>query len=169
MPASPPEPLIPVAWLRKRFHYDGRTGVIRHLQGPNRLKEAGCINAKGYRCIKVVYEGRTHQFKAHRLAWALYHGEHPTLDVDHKDLNRANNRIRNLRHATRSNNLANRPNVGDLPKGVTKSRSRTKPFQAQVTIDGQYRYLGLFDCPNAAHAAYLAHAQPHHGEFLRVA
>jgi hypothetical protein len=172
MPVQPGDgSTIPVAWLKERYAYDPLTGVITYIQGPKNLigKQAGCLSSHGYWVIRVSYQGRRIQIAAHRLAWALYHGEHPTLEVDHEDLNRSNNRIKNLRHATRSNNLANRPNVGDLPKGVTRSRRKGKPYQAQVTIDGVYRYLGCFECPQEAHAAYLSHALPHHGEFLRVA
>ncbi|UTC29659.1 HNH nuclease [Bajunvirus bajun] len=163
--------LIPVDWLRERYAYHPLTGAITYRQGPSKLigREAGYIDDKGYRVLKVTFNGRRIQFGAHRLAWALHHGHHPTLEVDHKDLNRSNNRLKNLRHATRSNNLANRPNTGPLPKGVTASRSKTKPFQAQVTIDGVYRYLGCHATAEEAHAAYLSAALPHHGEFLRVA
>lgn len=164
--------LVPVAWLRKRFKYDGRTGIITYRIGNAKTlgQPAGTINSDGYVIIRVPFEGKRIEFKAHRLAWALYHGEHPLLDVDHRDLNRANNRIRNLRHASRSFNLANRAQMGDLPKGVTKcKRAKARPFQAQITVDGQYRYLGRFACPDEAHQVYMVEAKKAFGEFARAA
>lgn len=169
MPGIADEYTLPIEWLRERYRYNARTGVITLRSGPSKLKPLGSINKDGYRVIKVPFSGRRIQIAAHRLAWALHHGWHPVNDVDHKDLRRDNNRMKNLRHATRSQNLANRPNTGAFPKGVTKSRSKSKPFQAQITVNKCYRYLGCFDTPEAAHAAYLAHAEPAFGEFMRVA
>ncbi|AFO71666.1 HNH endonuclease [Caulobacter virus Karma] len=159
---------IPVDFLRARYKYDPATGAIT-VRGSKSRKRCGSVTKDGYRVMKVSYGGRRIQIAAHKVAWAIHHGVMPDHDVDHKDLNRRNNRIKNLRKATRSQNLVNRPNVGALPKGVTKSRSKTKPFQAQVTINGVYRYLGCYTTPDEAHAAYLKHALPAWGEFLRVA
>lgn len=159
---------IPVDYLRARYKYDPATGAVT-LRGSKSRRRVGSVNADGYRVVKVPYEGRRIQIAAHKIAWAIHHGVMPDHDVDHKDLNRRNNRIKNLRKATRSQNLVNRPNVGSLPKGVTLSRSKSKPYQAQVTICGSYKYLGCFTTPEAAHQAYLAHAVPAWGEYLRVA
>lgn len=162
--------LFPVDWLRERYAYDPLTGEIRFKLGHSKMRGAvaGTLNDDGYRIIRIIYQGRRIQVTAHQLAWTLHYGEHPVHDVDHWDLNRDNNRIKNLRHATRSQNLANRPPTGVLPKGVTRSRSKSKPYQAQITVEGKYRYLGLFDCVDAAHGAYLAQAQVAFGEFHRV-
>jgi len=161
---------IPLDWLRARYEYEPLTGVIRFKTGHSKMlgQQAGCLNEDGYRIIRVVFEGRRRQVQAHRLAWALHHGSYPEHDVDHEDLNRDNNRANNLRHATRSQNLANRPNTGALPKGVTLGRSKTKPYQAQITAGGSYRYLGCYDCPDLAHNAYLAAASEAFGEFVRT-
>uniref|UniRef100_A0AB74UGU2 HNH nuclease domain-containing protein n=1 Tax=Caulobacter phage BL57 TaxID=3348355 RepID=A0AB74UGU2_9VIRU len=150
---------IPVDFLRERYKYDPSTGAIT-LRGSKSRKRCGSVSKAGYRVMKVSYGGRRVQIAAHKVAWAIHHGVMPDHDVDHKDLNRRNNRIKNLRKATRSQNLVNRPNVGAYPKGVTKSRSKKKPFQAQVTINGVYTYLGCYTTAEEAHAAYLKHAAP---------
>lgn len=43
----------------------------------------------------------------------------------------------------------------DLPRGVTRT-SRSPRYQAQATIGGKPSYLGSFDTPEAAHAAYVS-------------
>ena len=47
-------------------------------------------------------------YRAHRVAWAIHFAEWPASEIDHRDGDRANNKIANLREATRSENLANR-------------------------------------------------------------
>ncbi|AFU86650.1 putative DNA-binding domain protein [Caulobacter phage CcrRogue] len=162
------EYVIPVEYLRARYRYEASSGAI-YLRGSKTRKRLGTVNQDGYRVIKVPFEGRRIQIAAHKLAWALHHGVVPDHDVDHEDCNRRNNRIKNLRKATRSQNLVNRRPIGALPKGVTKCRCKSKPFQAQITIHGVYRFLGRYTTPEAAHEAYLKYAAPAWGEFLRVA
>lgn len=54
---------------------------------------AGNVGANGY--VVIGLKGK--DVYAHRLAWAFVHGEMPKMTIDHKDGNRANNRISNLR------------------------------------------------------------------------
>lgn len=42
------------------------------------------------------------------MAWGFVHGEYPEFEIDHKDRNRGNNAIDNLRPATRSQQIQNR-------------------------------------------------------------
>lgn len=163
--------LIPVEWLRERYAYDADTGIVTHKAGHSKLRgrEVGWINHDGYRVLKVSYQGRRLQITVHCLAWALHYGVHPEQEVDHEDRDRANNRIANLRLGTRSQNLANRGvPERDLPRGVSRTRSRTSPFQAVISIEGRNVYLGCFACPDEAGAVYAARAKEVFGDFARV-
>jgi len=104
-------------------------------------------------------------YLAHRVLWLLHTGEWPEAEVDHINGNPADNRIANLRAATRSENARNSTVYGaSRYKGVGKSNNR---WVAQ--IDGIY--LGAFKCETAAYIA-RRNAEARHGEFaysLRVA
>lgn len=47
-------------------------------------------------------------YTGHRVAWAIYYGEWPKLEIDHIDRVKDNNAINNLRVVSRSENLRNR-------------------------------------------------------------
>lgn len=56
---------------------------------------------------------------AHRVVWELHNGPIPAgLEVDHRDLNKQNNRIENLRLATRSDNRCNTAPYASNKEGV---------------------------------------------------
>lgn len=90
--------------------------------------------------------------------------------VDHVDGDGLNNRRSNLRAASRSQNAMNsgahRDNASGY-KGVSWLSHRQK-WTAWICADGQRNYLGVFDTPEAAHAAYAAAAQKLHGSFARA-
>jgi hypothetical protein len=67
----------------------------------------------------------------------MLHGEVPEgYDVDHKDRNRSNNTDDNLRLATRSQNMYNKPGVERaLPKGIYKGRR--KGYEAKLIHEGK--------------------------------
>lgn len=53
-------------------------------------------------------------------------------------------------------------------KGATYNRRQGR-WMAQITVGRQRHYLGYFDTPGEAHAAYMAAATRHFGEFARAA
>lgn len=66
-------------------------------------KEAGTL-VNGYRHIK--FKGR--YYNAHRILFAMFHGEEPDSELDHWDRNPANNSISNLRPGSGGVNAGNR-------------------------------------------------------------
>jgi len=117
-------------------------------------KEAGCIHKKGY--VHIVI--RNKQYKAHRLAWLYVTGEWPKDQIDHRDGDRSNNRWRNLRESSNAENLQNlskfTSNSGRL-LGVSKfSASKHKPWKAQIRVNGDLHYLGIYATQELAHEAY---------------
>lgn len=108
--------------------------------------------------------------KTHRVAWAIYHGEWPASSIDHINCDKTDNRITNLRLATDPQNGwnvgLNSKNTSGY-KGVT-FYSLTGKWRSRITVSGQVKYLGYYDTPEEAHAAYCEAAKKYHGEFART-
>ena len=157
--------------IRELLEYEADTGILRWKVKRHGTaiagSQAGSINSKGYRCVKI--DGKLYQ--AHRIAWVIAKGEWPTSAIDHKNRSRDDNRIENLRLATNSQNTANskRPahNTSGL-KGVTWHKLRRK-WAAQIRKDGKNIHLGLFASAEDAHEAYIRAANENFGEFARTA
>ena len=97
--------------IRDVLDYDPETGVLTWKVNHRRVRAgsiAGWLDSSGYRYVGV--EGS--KFKAHRIAWFLYHGEQPPEMIDHINRDRADNRIANLRSVTRSQNMLNQGKSG---------------------------------------------------------
>lgn len=125
---------------------------------------AGSPNNKGYRHVSldgVVY-------LEHRVIFAMAFGYWPKAYIDHANGLRSDNRISNLREATRAQNNVNRKsaNVSGL-KGASKNRQGK--FQATIGRGEKRKHLGTFDTAEAAHAAYMKAAAERYGEFARAA
>lgn len=105
----------------------------------------------------------------HHVLWESW-GQPKTRLVDHRDGNGLDCRRQNVRAATRAQNNRNSRLRSDNRsgfKGVTEVRPGR--FRAQCRFGGRNQYLGRFDTPEEAHAAYVAAAREHAGEFARAA
>lgn len=151
--------------------YEPQTGVFRWRISPGRRvrpgKVAGSLNAKGHRFIQL--DGERHA--AHRLAWLIVKGVWPTDEIDHRDLNKDNNSIGNLREATRPQNVANTPIRSDNSSGVKGVHFHCKrgKWCAVIGVNGRKIHVGDFDTLEAAAEARAKAANDLHKEFARTA
>lgn len=153
--------------VRELFDYrdDGeliRRTTVRFIA--RRGTVAGTLSSGGYK--RVCVDGLA--YGVHQVIWLWHHGVWPADEIDHVNCLRADNRIGNLREATKSQNARNtrRPCTATGPyKGVTFAHGR---WQAQIGCDGKNLYLGLFDTAEEAHEAYRVAAVHHFGDFARV-
>ena len=160
----------PIEWLHNVFVADYERGllfnrIIRTWSPAGR--QVGSVRTDGYLTVSV----KRRQFAVHRVLWAMYYGRWPRGILDHKDGNRLNNAISNLREATHSLNQANAKRSGSCSsrfRGVTWNKKCQK-WQAGIKKSGKSFHLGLFDDEEAAHAAYLEKAKELFGEFVRAA
>ena len=144
--------------LKQLLHYDPETGVFTWRVSPcNRVRTvsvAGSLGMKGYRRIRI---DRSNYF-AHRLAWLYMHGQFPCDKTDHINGVKDDNRIANLRAATDAQNSQNRAKQSNNTSGIPGVywSSKNKKWCAMIGINRRRKYIGYFDDPEAAHAAYLA-------------
>jgi HNH endonuclease len=160
--------MITRAQLASRLTYDPETGIFaRGIGRKQTTKRAGTINGQGYR--QIMIDGSI--IGEHRLAFLWMTGKFPEAEVDHVNLDKADNRWANLRPATRSQNMANKTlddtNTSGL-KGVGWHK-RAGKWRARVQADGEATHLGLYDCRAAAHFAYLVASAQAFGAFSRAA
>ena len=110
------------------------------------------------------------QLMAHRIVFCMFYGYMPET-VDHKNMNRSDNRPNNLRPATVSENNRNRGVQKNNTTGFKGVRfvKDTGKYHAQIGYEGEYINLGQYDSPELASTAYKAAAEKYHGKFARVA
>lgn len=86
--------------------------------------------------------------------------------IDHINLDRADNRVENLRKANPQQNQCNKKGWNKLNvKGVTKHRNK---YMAQIQKDNKLIYIGLFSTIKEASDAYDKKARELFGEFARL-
>lgn len=92
----------------------------------------------------------------HRVVWALHNGDPGNFDIDHIDRDKKNNKIGNLRLATRSQNnenmVAQANNNSSGMRGITFDKSRGK-WAASLKWNGRYVLSGRYDTLEEAIAA----------------
>ena len=126
--------------LKRVLSYNSETGVFTWLHdrcnGAIRAGDiAGCVmKTNGYK--NIVYQKRS--YLEHRLAWFFTYADWPEEQIDHRDRNKINNRSKNLREASISQNAMHR-----------KSKSKHKciflhkgKFKVEMRIDGVLTFFG---------------------------
>jgi hypothetical protein len=109
-------------------------------------------------------------YMAHRLIWLHVHGEPVPPLIDHIDGDPHNNRITNLRAATKSQNMVNsakQKNNTSGVRGVQKAPGQKSGFVAYIKANGQHIYIGKFATITEAAKARQEAAVRLHGEFAR--
>lgn len=160
--------MITQEFIKSILHYEQETGVFKWIsRTSNRINIgdiAGSNKSFGYRQIKV--SGKL--YCAHRLAFLYVFGRFPLYELDHINGNVSDNRISNLREASRQENMKNRglyANNSSGYKGVYFMKSNKRWISA-ARLNGKNNYLGAFKSALEASNAYQDFAKKHHGEFL---
>ncbi len=171
MPGARKSRLIPKSdvtqeMVHKFLNYDSITGVLTWRIAPHWWVEVGeradlPDSGLGYR--RVQFMGRGYQ--AHTIAWFYVHGVWPPDELDHKNNVRDDNRISNLRLATRTQNLYNRRSSTPGLKGTTLRKGK---WRAQIYVAKRNIVLGAYDTQEEAHEAYRIAAEYYHGDFANM-
>ena len=164
------QPRLSFDRLREVIQYEPLTGVFLWKSSKKStyiLRVAGCLNYYGYRVIRIDQTNYT----AHRLAWLYTYGKWPDVEIDHINLVKDDNRIYNLREATRSQNQRNtRKLCGNTSgfKGISWNNNAGK-WQVYIRTNSKRIHLGYFFSLSDAADAYSTASSKYHGEFGRVA
>lgn len=150
--------------LRKHFKFNPKTGSISWLLPTSwRVKvgdEAGSVTVQGYRTIRLFGT----LTPAHWLMWFNKHGYWPTEELDHKNGNRQDNRLRNLREGTKLVQSQNQKKYVTNTSGhpnVSWNVGRQR-WMAYISIDKRRIMLGQFkEFERACTAAKLGKAKYH--------
>lgn len=143
--------------VRELLDYDPETGQFRWKIKRKRSQVgdlAGGLNSDGYMQFNIG--GTTHY--GHRLAWLHAHGAWPEGDIDHRNGDRADNRIANLRVVTRAVNLQNlRAARSDNESGLLGASmdKRRGKWRARLKTPEKTYWLGFHNTAEEAHAVYL--------------
>ncbi len=154
--------------LKYLLDYDQTSGVFtRAVKTSNRVAVgdiAGCVKKDGYRYIRLDSAA----YLAHRLAWLYVYGSFPIGMIDHRNMVRSDNRISNLREASDSENVMNRPVQANNVSGCTGvyQDKRDLKWQAEIKSKGVKYCLGRFFTREEAVSAYSAAARILHKEFF---
>lgn len=145
-------------YVKECLSFNPETGILTWLHRPREHfksdktyktfiskcagKVAGWVESYGY--INIRINGKA--YKAHRLAWLIYHGKWPDDFIDHINGNKSDNRMCNLRDVDKFQNAQNiaKPSSNTLGFiGVAKA-SKGTGYRAQIFCRGKNIHLGRF-------------------------
>jgi len=151
---------VTVERVKGLLSYNPDTGIFtwRVDRNPWHLKGmvAGGVSTFGHMTISVDKK----RLMAHRVAWAITHGDWPKTDIDHINGDPADNRMLNLRMVTRGHNLQNQKKAHHDSKsgllGVEVRVGKRKTYWiAKIFAEGVLHRLGAFSSAEEASAAYV--------------
>lgn len=138
--------------IKKGFTYNSKTGLITNPT------DFICRNktANGYIKLSLWYNGKRYSVLGHQFAWFVTYDE-IVFCIDHKDKDKENNSIDNLRSVTKSQNAMNMKNT----KGYTFC-SRSKKYIAIIMVNYKKIQLGSFNTSEEAKKCYLDNKNKYH-------
>jgi len=162
-------------FIREKYLYDAKTGLVTFRTTEGRKAGRVTGNSKdggGYPVFFVTLPSGRRQLKVHLVGWLLTYGVWPDHEVDHKDEDKSNNCLDNLRRATGSQNRANirkyktwggKPTSSQY-KGVSWIKDKSQ-WMAYIRVDKKLIKLGHYDDEILAAKAYDTAAQAYHSDY----
>jgi hypothetical protein len=131
--------MITQSELKYKLYYNQDTGIFTWIKTG---KIAG-FTRNGYIIICINQK----EYRAHRLAWLYVYGKMPIKFIDHINLNKSDNKISNLREATKSENAMNvklsSKNKSGY-KGVSWNKEKNK-WKVALKLNGKQKHFGYFN------------------------
>jgi hypothetical protein len=165
-----PKALPSQAELQERFTYDPAVGRLFYTTAPcrNQPQRVGTPAGGPHREGGWAVSYKSSIYLHCRLVWMYIYGQDPgDLEIDHINGDRSDDRIENLRLATRQQQQWNvrrtRSNTSGH-KGVSYYK-RIQKWRAYIRVENKHKHLGYFDTKEEAALVYKAASMSLHGDF----
>lgn len=145
--------------------YEYKEGHLYHKKRRFRVtvgSKVGHIGVGGYGYTFV----HCNHIMVHRLIFLWHHGHLPKF-IDHKNGDRSDNRIENLRPATIFENARNRGLAKNNTTGVTGVKIDHSKYRAAINVNKKRISLGTYKTLEQATEARKAAELKYFGEFAR--
>jgi len=149
--------------LQELFLYDKETGNLynKFTRNSRALKDAKAGYVVTYKSNKDNQCPLQYQYlridrksyRMHRLIWIYVYGNIPeNMDIDHVNGNGLDNRLENLRLATRQENAKNRKITNNIKQGVfgISFYKNLNKWRAMIKNNGKLEHIGYFETKEAA-------------------
>ena len=132
--------MITQSELKKLLHYNPDTGIFTWARSIAGVRAGDIAGDYTHGYSRIGINGK--RYYGHRLAWLYMTGDWPKHQIDHMNHVRDDNRFKNLRCTTNSENHKNTPKRKDNKTGiigVTLERSN-KAWSVQITLNCKSRH-----------------------------
>lgn len=163
-------PMPSMEELRELFDYHSDGYFVRKKSRGTQKAGSRCegkVEESGYRRMPINYN----LYLTHRLIWKWHFGTEPKF-IDHANKNRLDNRIENLREASKPENARNQILPCNNTSGYfgvrfydCKKKRRQPCWVAQITVNSKKINIGYFASKLSAVLAYNKACQSLHGEY----
>ena len=144
-------------------------GNVKNVKTCRILKPGTCTG--GYFIVSLRDGGEISTKKIHKLvANAFLENPEEKKCVDHKDRDKTNNHVSNLRYATSTENNQNASMQSNNTSGVIGVflNKRDNKWRAQITVNGVKKHLGYFTIKDDAITARANAEIQYFGEFRAI-
>lgn len=151
--------------IKQYLSYDPETGHFTWIKSsclrPISGTRAGYKKTNGY--IGISLFGK--HMLAHRAAWAVSYGYWPQSEIDHINRVKSDNRLCNLRLASRQENASNSPTPARNRLGVKGVGKKYNKYLARIWDGSKTKTIGRFDTAEEAKKCYDEAIRALRGEF----
>lgn len=160
-------------FLRSILDYDPETGIFRWRERTDRAKNWNTRWAGKPAGAPCGHEGQVQirlgaaLYSAHRLAWLHVTGRWPRDEIDHRNGDPRDNRLANLREATRSENMRNRHDQTRAASGYrgVRYREHHRKWEARIVLNREVVWHAYFGSAQEAAAARREKLTELYGDF----
>lgn len=127
-------------------------------------QKAGTLSTTGYLRVRIRELGGS--IAVHRIIFFMHHG-YVSEFVDHINCNKLDNRIENLRVATKSENLMNKEKHKNNTTGLKNVHfmKKSNKWFVSLGVNGKKKYCGVYEDLELAELVAIEAREKYHGSF----